>query len=108
MRIYVVKSQLGGAVMSKHKANVLVMPIRVKDEADVLFGDDNKRYPLGNIGFPDAEAEFIFDMLAAGWSLEQKLAMQKQFRAADNDGKWALFETHFGPKKDCARANLGL
>ena len=35
------------------------MSRRVKDDVDVLFGDDRKRYPEGSIGLPNAEAELI-------------------------------------------------
>ena len=72
---------------------------RVKDEADVLFGDGNKKYPAGNIGFPDAEVELICSLAGPELTLEEKVQIRDQYRAADKDGKWALLQEYCGPMK---------
>lgn len=58
------------------------------NEADLLFGRGRN--------IPVAEAELLFAMQAANLSRQEKLAVQKQFRAADNDGKWALLDKFCG------------
>ena len=80
----------GGIVAAQQMANKSVT--KKRDEADVLFGDDNKKYPAGNIGFPDAEAELICAMAATELSLQDKLQIPDQFRASDKAGRWALLE----------------
>jgi hypothetical protein len=70
-----------------------------RDEADVLFGDDNKHYPAGNIGFPDAEANLICRLAGPELTLQKKVRIRDEYRAADKDGKWALIQKYCGPMK---------
>ena len=73
-----------------------------RDEADLLFNGSRTC---------NAESELIFAMQAAGLSTQEKLQTQRAFRAADNDGKWALLGKFCGPSKGdpvAIRQMLGL